>query len=149
MKNQVQYYNVLFPIWFLIFFPQTWLIIIPANFIIDSLVVWISSKIYPIENSKKFYKSTILKVFLFGFLADIIGSSFLLVTAFMDFSFNPMGDSLFFTIPACIISMICIYLFNSHFTFKNLNKQLRHNCSLTLAIATAPYTFLIPSSLIY
>ena len=39
MKNHrsVRLYNVMFPIWFFFFFPIVWLLILPVNFLVDSL----------------------------------------------------------------------------------------------------------------
>ena len=43
-KGRVKLYNVLFPVWMLMMFPGMWLIILPGNFIIDSLVLLITMK---------------------------------------------------------------------------------------------------------
>ena len=37
--HSVRCYNVIFPIWFLLLFPVAWLYALPANFIIDSIVL--------------------------------------------------------------------------------------------------------------
>jgi len=42
-KKDIKLYNILFPLWMLLLFPQAWLIVLPGNFIIDSLVFLISS----------------------------------------------------------------------------------------------------------
>ena len=43
MTNKpVKLYNAIFPIWILIIFPTTWLIVLPANFVIDLLVMLIT-----------------------------------------------------------------------------------------------------------
>ena len=42
-KNGIKLYNVLFPFWMLILFPQMWWIVLPGNFIIDSAVLLISA----------------------------------------------------------------------------------------------------------
>ena len=45
MTNKpVKLYNAIFPIWILIIFPTTWLIVLPANFVIDLLVMLITLK---------------------------------------------------------------------------------------------------------
>ena len=77
-KGAVKLYNVLFPFWMLMLFPQLWLIILPGNFIIDSLVLLISLKMFKICESKRWYKTYILKIFAFGILSDIIGSAYML-----------------------------------------------------------------------
>lgn len=74
MKKNIKFYNVLFPLWMLLMFPQTWLIVIPGNFVVDSLVLLVSMYLLKIQEKVKFYKSNILKIFGFGILSDIIGS---------------------------------------------------------------------------
>lgn len=147
-KNSVKLYNVLFPVWFLILLPQLWLIILPGNFIIDSLVLVVSMYALKVAEKKQWYKQHILKVFLFGMLSDIIGTAYLFLMAFV-FELGIMGDELYLTGPALLFSAAMIFVFNYFITFKKDDQALRLRFSLIFAIATAPYTFLIPSSWIY
>ena len=62
-KNSVKLYNVLFPFWMLLLFPQMWLVILPGNFIIDSLVLIIGMSALKIADKKQWYKKHILKIF--------------------------------------------------------------------------------------
>ena len=55
-KNDTKLYNVLFPFWMLLLFPQVWLIVLPGNFIIDSLVLIMSMLVLKISEKKQFYK---------------------------------------------------------------------------------------------
>lgn len=146
-KKDVKLYNVLFPFWFLMLIPSTWIIVLPGNFLIDSLVLIISMCCMHVENKKYFYKKHIWKIFAFGLLADLIGSGLLFLSLVLEWS--TMGDELHITFPAMLISAACIYLFNYFITFKKDDKRIRFKMALTFAIATAPYTFLIPSSLLY
>ena len=146
-KKDVKLYNVLFPFWFLMLIPSTWIIVLPGNFLIDSLVLLICMKCLHVENKKTFYKKHIWKIFAFGLLSDLIGSGLLFLALVMEWSM--MGDELYITFPAMVISAICIYLFNYFVTFRKDDKNIRFKMALTFAIATAPYTFLIPSSLLY
>ena len=57
MKKNVTLYNVIFPFWMLYLFPVMWLVIIPSNFLIDSLVLIISMFALKIADKKQFYKS--------------------------------------------------------------------------------------------
>lgn len=148
MKNQKKFYNVLFPFWFLLLLPQLWLIVIPGNFLIDSLVLLISLKFLKCAEKKQFYKKHILKIFLFGMLSDLIGSAFLFITTFV-FELGIMGDELYLTIPAVLIAGVMIFVFNYYVTFKALEKNERFKLALIFAIVTAPYTFLIPTSILY
>ncbi len=148
MRRKNNYlYNVMFPVWMLMLFPIAWLVVIPSNFIIDSLVFIISMYVLKMDNKKQLYKKNILKIFAFGFLADIIGSLLLLLAAFLNISV--MGDEWYLTIPALFISSGLIFVFNYFVTFKKLDIKNRLKLSLIIAIITAPYTFLIPTSWIY
>ena len=147
MKKGTRLYNVIFPFWMLILLPAMWLIIIPANFVIDSLVLIITMYVLKLPDKKQIYKKSILKVFLFGFLADIIGSGLLLVALWLGWS--NMGDELYLTIPALIISGALLFVFDYYISFRKLEKPVRLRLALTFAIATAPYTFLIPTEWMY
>ena len=128
--------------------PQLWLVILPGNFIIDSLVLMISMYALKMTEKKQWYKQHILKIFLFGMLSDIIGAAYLFLTAFI-LELGIMGDELYLTGPALLISAAMIFIFNYYFTFKKDALALRIKFSLIFAIVTAPYTFLIPSSWLY
>lgn len=147
-KKTVRFYNVLFPFWMLLLIPQIWFLVLSGNFLIDSIVLIISMAIYAISDKKRFYKKHIVKVYLFGLLSDFIGSGYMLIMMLV-FEVGKMGDELYLTIPALLISFACIYLFNYFLTFKNIDKAFRFKFSLIFAIVTAPYTFLIPSSWLY
>ena len=146
MKN-VKLYNVLFPLWMLMMFPICWLIVLPGNFIIDSAVLFISLYALKVPCKKDWYKKHILKIFLFGMISDVIGATFMLCMVLSEFAM--MGDELYITIPALVISALFIFLFNYFITFRKEEKALCLKLSLIFAIVTAPYTFLVPSSWIY
>lgn len=147
MKKDIKLYNVIFPVWFLMLFPQMWLIVLPGNFIIDSIVLVISMIFLKIEERKTFYKQSILKIFIIGLVSDVIGALFLFLL--MIAGAMSMGDELYFTIPAMVISAFFIYFLNYKITFKKLELPLRKKMSLIFALVTAPYTFLIQSSWVY
>lgn len=141
-------YNILFPIWFLLFIPVTWVVVLPANFVIDSLVILITMKMIGVKFKKKMYKESILKVWGFGFLSDIIGAAFLFVTMWILDLAVPGEDYLYLAI-AVLISAIFIFIFNYKISFKGYDRNTRFKMALSLAILTAPYTFLIPLDWIY
>lgn len=167
--KEIKLYNMLFPIWFLLFFPPVILITLIGNFIIDSLVLVACYYVFKVVdakiNLKTFYKSNIIKVWVFGFLADIIGAGLLLVIAFfgedygmsydliMAISYDPF--SMMWAVAIILLSMtvsaVLIFIFNYKITFKRLivEKQLRFKIALTIAIITMPWTFLLPTKWIY
>ena len=159
--NDVKAYNVIFPIWMFLFFPPVVFIALFGNFIIDSLVLigcyyWFKCS----PSLTAFYKKHIFVVWIFGFLADIIGAAILLsiyvsetfiglpYELVMAISYNPFLDPWAFVIIllAILVSGLFIFLFNYHFTFKKTieDKRKRAKVSLTIAVLTLPWTFLIP-----
>ena len=151
MKNRkdVKLYNVLFPFWMiLLLIPQLWLIILPGNFIIDSIVFSVSLKILKLSEVKRLYRLYIGKIFFFGIISDLIGSAYMMLMALV-FHLGTMGDELYITLPALIISSVMIFVFNYYITFKGFEKPIRKKLALTFAVVTAPYTFLVPSSWLY
>lgn len=148
MKKQIKLYNVLFPVWMLMLFPQMWLIVLPGNFLIDSLVLIASMYILKIGEKRDFYKRSVLKIFLFGLLADFVGAVYMFVMAYC-LELGVMGDEWYLTVPGILISMVCIFLLNYFVTFGKADKVLRLRLALIFAVITAPYTFLIPTSWLY
>lgn len=154
-------YNVLFPLWMLIIFPSVWLVVVPANFIIDSAVLLIAAHFFCRGMEKEIWKKSIVKVFLFGFLSDFVGSAFLLggtmiggysgiafiEDLFIDTQNGPGSIGGFFILLfAVALAGICIYFFDYKIAFKKLEIEdaEKKKLALALAIATAPYTFFIP-----
>ncbi len=166
MKKQTKFYNVIFPIWFLIFLPPVWLIVIPANFLIDTIVLLISL-IFVCRDTrgvKEFYKRSIIKVCIIGFLCDAVGAGLLALSQFVfaDFldsivpgtsnavAYSPFDTplALAIVIVSILIAGFLIYFLNEKLSFNSTNLRLNDKKSLAikLAIFTAPYTFLIPYS---
>lgn len=163
--KQIKLYNLIFPIWILLFFPPFIFITIIGNFIIDSLVViacFFLFKLGNIENNlKTFYKKSVSEVWLFGFLADIIGAAILFLLAMgSDFlglsyelttaiSYDPFSHpvAVIIILFAMLVSGVFIFIFNYKFIFKKIieEKKLRLKVALTIAIITIPWTFLLPT----
>ena len=77
--KEVRRYNVLFPFWMMMLFPTVWLIVLPGNFLIDSLVLFIALRWLGIDEKKLWYKRHILKIFTFGMLSDLVGAAYMLL----------------------------------------------------------------------
>lgn len=144
-KNSTKLYNVLFPVWMLFLFPQLWLYVLPGNFIIDSLVLIVSMCLLKVAEKKQMYKKHIFKIFLFGMLSDLIGAAYMLLLMGV-FRIGQTGDEFYLTVPALLITAALIFVFNYFITFKKTDNALRFRLSIIFALATAPYTFLIPTS---
>ncbi|MBM6861976.1 hypothetical protein H9X78_16220, partial [Clostridium saudiense] len=78
MKREIKLNNVIFPIWMMWIFPPLALLALVSNFVIDSIVILAAFAIFKLASSTglsigQLYKKSILKVWVFGFLADIVG----------------------------------------------------------------------------
>ena len=157
--NKSRIYNVIFPIWFLVILPLGWLFILPINFIIDSFALLLILKIMKLD-IKSIYSKVILRVWLFGFLADLIGALFLLL---LDFA--PLGDlfsnlywnpyenicAILIITVALLMSGFFIYYFNYKYSLKKIDMEVKSKkkIALFMAIFTIPYLFLVPTSFFY
>lgn len=158
-------YNVIFPIWLILLVPPIVLIVIPSNFIIDSIVLIIGFKLLKLTNWFDKYKSSILKVWIIGFIVDILGSLLLLLTQFIPFNeylndnliyplvWNPFESilALLYILIVVIVCGVLIYFINYKYSFKKTgldNKQKRF-ISILLGFITAPYLFFFPTSILY
>lgn len=166
MKNE-KLYNLIFPIWMLLFLPPVIFMTLGGNFIIDSIVLVITYYAFKLNNMgtnlKSFYKESILKVWIFGFIADIIGASILFTIISLGqglsyeltsaISYDPFRYliAFFIIIFAMMVSGFFIFLFNYKYTFNNLisDKTLKFKVAFTIAIITIPWTFLLPTKWFY
>ena len=168
MKH-IKLYNVIFPIWFLLFFPPVIFVTLLGNFVIDSLVVIACFYVYKLANKeiklKTFYKKSILKVWIFGFIADILGAVFLFFVEASGYTlglpnkvitgidYDPYISiwSVIIIIFAMLISAAFIFILNYYNTFHNQIEELklRFKVALTIAIVTIPWTFLLPTKWFY
>ncbi len=194
-KQSVTLYNILFPVWLLVWIPSPlWLLLIPLNFVIDYIVLYKSlpddaereknvsdggqgSKSLPddVERNKNVSDSVPRKAFCnkyawiicaAGFAADFIGSLFLFA-AFMITSsrkldslrqishglgLNPFESFAAFLIVVCsiLLAAYCIYRFDSYLLKRaGLSEEQGRKSALWLAVATAPYLFLLPSEILF
>lgn len=168
----VKLYNVIFPIWLLWLFPGTWFVVLPACFLIDLFVVALTLKYLKVKEAGEKVKAVILKVWLCGFAADLIGTVGMLSTLFMDggrfgggvgdwlrrnvaaaVERNPF-DSIFglLWVAGCVaLAAFFIYLFNYRFCLSKagLDEGEKKKLALSLAVFTAPYLFFLPTEWLF
>lgn len=174
--KKVTLYNIIFPLWLLWLFPVTWIVILPANFLIDLAVLVITMRCLKLSGRKETAGRSIWKIWLFGFFSDFVGTFFMflvnIIDSLLDYQhyqsparqwwYNNMTNAVTFnpfsTLPAflwsaaCILlSGVCIYLFNFHFSLKKAvpDSVIRKKLALSLSVFTAPYLFLLPTSWFY
>lgn len=154
-SKEVRLYNLIFPVFMIMLLsPAVWLILIAANFFIDSLVLWIGCRIAGVSDFKSVWKKSILRIVFFGFLADMLGSLALTLMYYgmMFLQWNiPLNSyfwpgCLFTCLPMIVFSGWLVYLFNRKLTLKKagLHKRQIRTIALSLALLTAPYFAAVP-----
>lgn len=159
--KKTRLYNVIFPIWLLFLVPAVWLVVLPANLLIDCTVVLLTLLALKHTQKKAVLKQVWWGVWLMGFAADFVGVLLLLPAMFLTSAvpkdirpliepvmYNCWKSPLAFlwTAAAVAVSGACIYFFDK-FGMRScaeLTDRERHIVALTLAIVTAPWLFFIP-----
>ena len=158
-RRGVRLYNVMFPVWMLIWWPSwLWLALIPLNYGIDALVLRLS---LPADrDAKAFGRKHAWKICLAGFASDFLGSALLFaVYAFLpgdplsyNLAYAPFGSAaaLAVTLVALLLSAGAIFLLDSRILRRaGLEPDEARRAARNLAVFTAPYLFLFPSGLLY
>ncbi len=169
-KRDTILYNAVFPFWFLWLYPYFWFFTLPLNFLIDSLALWIGLKLLGIPAKKGVYKNAILKIWLLGFAADIVGAAWVaLPFLVVNWIKPPLGEGPlrwleeqlvhptsfhpFETLPGFLwvtlgvaLAGFLIYIFNRKISLGKLDltERQKKRLSLFLAIFTTPYIFYLP-----
>ena len=168
MRKEVRLYNILFPLWLLIWIPSwLWLFLIPGNYAVDTLVTSLAMKHEGVPEYKKKAFQHSWKICIAGFLSDFVGAGLLLAICMADdgarpaffrelvrgitwspFSFFP---SFLVIVLAVLISASCIYFLDRWILSMDstLTKEQAKRTAFWLAVFTAPYLFLFPSALLY
>ena len=169
-NRQFKLYNILLPLWLLLFWPSwLWLVLIPANYLIDRFVLWWGLGDLPEKGI--FCRKHTWKICLAGFFSDLVGAC-ILFAVFMLTSFIGEGSSMaglledlgygvgfnpFAGIPgflavalAVAVSGALIFLLDRRILRKaGLDETRARTAALRLAIFTAPYLYFFPSELLY
>ena len=165
LKNPTtRIYNILLPLWLLIFLPSyLWLALIPLNYIIDRVVLRWSLGDMP--DKGLFCRRHTWKICLAGFLSDFAGALILLIISIpladldeklynighaimLDPFSNPAG--LLIVVASIAVSAVCIYFLDKWILGRaGLDPEQVKRSALRLALITAPYLYLFPSRLLY
>ena len=167
-KKPLKLYNVIFPIWILMFWPSPPVILLTllGNLAIDCLVVFLALLALKHPAGGAVLRQCWWKVWLFGFLSDVIGALWLAAGLFgawaldadgtagwvsdfaMAMTVNPFLHplALVWTAVGVAVAGACIYCFDRR-VFRRvpeLDGRQGHVLALALAIVTAPWLFFVP-----
>lgn len=171
MKREIRLYNVMFPIWMLFLFPQTWLVILPGNLLIDCAVLLLTLTALKRRDKRRLMKPLWWRLWWRGFAADALGTVWMILGERMFESlllglgsrpdqpgyYASLFDPLSHPAPAAwalvgvAIAAGCIYALDlaALRRAEALTERERRITALSMAVFTAPWTFLLPSSWIY
>ena len=168
MKRETRLYNVLFPVWVLMFWPDPPVILVTVfgNLAVDCLVVFLVLLALKHPAKGTVLKRCWWKVWLMGFLSDIIGALWLALGLFgawaltadggggwaddfaMAMTVNPFRHplALAWTAAGVLIAGTCIYFLDRRALRRvpELDGRQSRVLALTLAAATAPWVFFVP-----
>lgn len=160
-----KYYSLVFPFGLIILIPRTLLLFVIISFILVSLAYLIGYKLIKKDNFISSYKENILKIFIIGLIVDIAGfldlslprllsgNEFINNNLVLPILYNPFSNviSLIYISIIIILSGYLIYLANKMFVFEKLNfdKKESNTLAIIIALLTAPYLMLIPTTLFY
>ncbi len=152
-RKGLRLYNVLFPMWLFYLFPTgVWLLLLPANFAIDTLVLRWGAKRLCLPDAAGLWRRSILRVWGLGFLSDLLGAGLILGLQLLIDAVGLTWDTFFFpgvtllSLPGVVLAGFCIYTFNARYSFTGcgLTQAQIRQMSRLLALFTAPYAMLIP-----
>lgn len=168
MRSRDRVYNVIFPVWFLWLVPPVILVVALGNFVVDSLVLLIGYRLFAIQGDRtgfwSLYRQCIINVWLFGFLADFIGSIPLIGLMFTGSSpfpsevyravmWNPWtnGTAFLMVFSCVVLAGLLVFVFNNRFALRKAipHQKERFKTAVLLAVLTAPYTLLLPTEWFY
>ncbi len=154
-RHTIRLYNLIFPIWIFWMVPSLlWLLLLPANFLWDSLVLLAAAGWLRLQGKKELWKRSIVKVWLIGFAADFAGAALslalmLLLNTFLDSHiFDPyhFPGATLHAIPGVCLAGWLIWRLNRRYSFgkADISEAMAGRLSLLLAVFTAPYLMMLP-----
>lgn len=154
MKKEVTLYNLIFPLWVAVFLPPFILIPLIGNLFIDGIVLAISLKIWGEIIQWDSFRKIVLKAWGIGFLADIVGALLLFILTMITGAsleqYNPWKN-----IISILAYVLVIFMAGGLIAFLNykilckvyVDHLICKKVSIVMGVITAPWMFLIPTTL--
>lgn len=159
MRKEITLYNLIFPMWgiyaFGVLFPPFLLVLLPANFAVDSLALLLLFWRLKLPGKGRLYWKSIWKAWGLGFLADILSSAcFIFISEVADFGgvnvYLPYSSppAFLFTTAAILLAGALIYLFHRKWIWQKLGLDAvqQKKLALGMALLTAPYLMYLPTA---
>ena len=178
--RSVTLHNIIFPVWMILWIPSfLWLLVIPANYLVDRLVFTLSARRDHPERDAAFFRQHTWKLWLAGFAADFVGAAILLGIALIPdwlgyvtgagtqagflgwftrhvgtpVMFNPFTDVFALAAVLLVIALSgwLIYAFDRAILKKAgaFTPAEASRIARNMAVFTAPYLYLLPVTWFY
>ena len=152
------------PIWFMLSSPSLWLIVLPFDFLVTVLMLWISNKVFRVASFRELFRTSAVKAWLVGFVGQIVGGLVLFISQgyFGEWWYeyittpvvlNPLDNpySLVFTMVGVAACGVFVFFLDRGFSFKNLaaSAEGKRKLAVGLALLTLPMLYFLPSRMLY
>lgn len=164
-NNGKRMYNILLPLWLLLFWPSPlWLALIPANYIIDRIILRWSLGDMP--DKGLFCRKHTWKICLAGFASDFVGAGILFIIFMaasgsdVDFlhdlahgvgfyPFSTIWSTLAVGLAVFVSALLIFRIDRGILTRAGLSAEQARHSAIRLAVITAPYLYFFPSGILY
>ncbi|ACV61398.1 hypothetical protein Dtox_0469 [Desulfofarcimen acetoxidans DSM 771] len=143
MNNRL--YNIIFPIWLMLFNPLIGIPMLFVNYFIDRSIYYLilrNNEFY--VNNKKSFNTCVNLAFIMGITVDFLGFIFLVLVKGLEYSNYKewIGLEVIFTIIGC---SLLIGFLNYHLSLTlKIPKNIAFKIGVCMGIITTPWLFLIP-----
>ncbi|MFZ5945300.1 MAG: hypothetical protein ACOYVD_14440 [Bacillota bacterium] len=145
-------YNLIFPLWAILFFTPLILIPLIGNLIIDGLIIYFTLLFKKTRLKWQRLRVIIFKAWIIGFGSDLLGFMLLLFLSSNSIinDYDPYADTL--TILAYLFTImvagIMIFWLNYRVLIREgIERKTSLTAAIMLGILTAPWLFLIPTNI--
>lgn len=162
MRN-VKLYNIFFPVCLINIFPIIILILLPINFLLNTIILLVGLKILKVTNIKSIYEKVIFKIWVIDLIINFIGILIMSLTQYfgnipfvydnftLPIAINPFSNiyAIMYCAFVIILCSLLIYFLNKKISFINsgINEKSKRILSFLLALLTTPYFFCVPSNI--
>ena len=139
MRKPVVLYE-LFPLWVLLLSPDSWIITVPALFLLCNLVLLAGMFLFRVEDKREFYTYCIGRAFGFEILSVMLAFAYM---AYVFFEWRLDGAAWQVTVPGFLIASISGFLLHYFCTFRYEKSGVRWKMAILLTVTAAPYYFFL------
>lgn len=160
-RKNLTLYNVIFPLWIVMFLPPFILVVLFGNLLLDAAVILLGLRAAGWKIERPALVSYILKAWGLGFLADVAGAMLLLALTATNLAERWVEGYYLLSIwnsPAAVLFYLSVIAFSGAIIFwgnkyfcaeAGVPEDVARKVATLMGIITAPWAFLIPTTLFH